>query len=93
MSNKARQEKERSLSPNVAGNDVFEIALQKKNYSIAECILRDLSLKNAVKKENSSTLMDPSCFKNGRRRNSFHLSQDINSLEVDDQDCNSSCSL
>lgn len=79
--NKQRSSKNlRDLSPNVARNDAFEIALQKKNYSIAECILRDLSLNDAVKSNKPEALFNPNCF--SRRRNSFQL-QDCNILEIE----------
>ena len=45
----------------------FEIALQKKNYGVAECILRDLTLKDAIKK-GVNPFFD---FAKPKRRNSF----------------------
>ena len=43
---------------NLQKNKAFEIAIQKQNFGVAENILRDLSLENAIKKE-EKTLLDP----------------------------------
>jgi len=69
-------------------NQAFEISFQQKNYRVAECILRDFSLNEALNKDIKSDtisengLLNLSKLNHFRRRNSFQVNRDTK-LEKD----------
>ena len=77
-------------------NQAFEVAIQKRQYTVAECILRDISLKEAVQKGVKHEKSLQITFKDDipvlRRQNSFTFEDDDHLLEIKETDFNDAAS-
>lgn len=77
-------------------NQAVEVAIQKRQYSVADCILRDISLKEAVhkgvKKEQSLEITFKDDMPVIRRQNSFTFEDNEHLLEIKQTDFNDAAS-